>query len=1102
MATKDTLIEVPLLASLDQGKDQPSIVAPGLLRLENGLLDKMGGISHRKGAEVTNSLALTRNHNARWVAEYDGKPLLGTTQGVYTFPAAGSRTNVDCSTYDAIVDHQTLSGVPNNAIEIDSFSDDAYTFVAFTIDNTYGPDPVSGDVIWYTAYSTLTGEMVIAPRIIAGGSAMTRPRVVYNGVAVSFWWIENGTTVKYTNGHTVGYLLSQNINHIFTVNSPGSGTDVTWTRRSGGTDVVVFTVDGTTVDVFTATGSFVAWAAGTSGTFSFNALRVCCVELSPATISVCVYETTSAVSIVDSGLFSIRNYNATGDSWIVGEQGSYLYASPNDPSIEYTINFASYLREITRAVLGLVEDAAGDTRIALWGSTFYRNNTAIDFDDMGFGTGCCTTFASVPANLNTQEGWTLYSPMFTYAIATHTFTVANRVNWAVGLVRSGICLSRDRGSSTLSVLEVAEDFASCIFVAPTEPPYHPTYNVFPISKAFDLRVPDSVRLSYNDPAIQDFNPPFSLARPIHITTIGTEPVLMFSRTRISTASPLVGGQGKQARGSLADFSFEVAKIQTYPYPQRRAKANGTSVGRGIVDYFDGAYACENAPLDIPLLEYNTATADNSNDSARVLYTWEDAKGNVHRSAPSLPCVIYKNDDDDEFIYVWDFPLTSASLDEQVLQPRYVEMYVDTNDVSQRGVGRVPYQRGVRVQGAPHIRKYDREWFGGLHINGGLLYTSGDVLENQAPPAFKDVCVAKGRVFGLTDTKLFYSKPLQERVAPEFNYALTLDIPDDTGATTAIMGMDDKLVVMCETGTYVLYGDGPNALGTGPTFAQLLRIPGNIGCAFPGSIAESPLGISFLSQQGIYLLDRGVNLSFIGKPVVDRTNLIIQSDTMSWGVLSTVHDIQGRHVRWIVETDFLGDWFNLVWYYETNQWGMFTSAGERQSVYINDQVASLISDSQKPYIITETDETGQYDGENFFLKIRTGWIRFNNIEGFQRAKNFGFSYRPGQDPAGGTWEGLDVACYSDYQESTVDSSHQWSAAEMTGIYTLSASQGRKDFSVSIKTQKTPAVSLEFTQTPYTIQTEKIGLGAILSGISVTVGAKRGTNKQNLAPSRSK
>ena len=78
-------------------------------------------------------------------------------------------------------------------------------------------------------------------------------------------------------------------------------------------------------------------------------------------------------------------------------------------------------------------------------------------------------------------------------------------------------------------------------------------------------------------------------------------------------------------------------------------------------------------------------------------------------------------------------------------------------------------------------------------------------------------------------------------------------------------MDGRLVVFKRAVIQAITGAGPNDLGQG-AFNPPQAASTAIGTSIPGSVVAMPDGIMFQSSKGIWLLDRGLGLTYVGAPV--------------------------------------------------------------------------------------------------------------------------------------------------------------------------------------------------------------------------------------------
>ena len=89
-------------------------------------------------------------------------------------------------------------------------------------------------------------------------------------------------------------------------------------------------------------------------------------------------------------------------------------------------------------------------------------------------------------------------------------------------------------------------------------------------------------------------------------------------------------------------------------------------------------------------------------------------------------------------------------------------------------------------------------------------------------------------------------------------------------------MDEKLVIFEDDRIFYLTGSGPNATGQQNNFSDPQLVTSDVGCSNTRSIVQTPKGLMFMSNKGIYLLDRGLSTHYIGAPVEAYNSLTITS----------------------------------------------------------------------------------------------------------------------------------------------------------------------------------------------------------------------------------
>jgi hypothetical protein len=119
--------------------------------------------------------------------------------------------------------------------------------------------------------------------------------------------------------------------------------------------------------------------------------------------------------------------------------------------------------------------------------------------------------------------------------------------------------------------------------------------------------------------------------------------------------------------------------------------------------------------------------------------------------------------------------------------------------------------------------------------------------------------------------LWFSKQRKVGEGVYFHPLLRLNITGDGyGAITALSAMDGRVIAFKSNAIYVISGDGPDDTGGG-SFNPPQAITLNIGTTNPASVVTVPDGIMFEAAAGIYLLDRGLSLTYLGAPVEQYTN---------------------------------------------------------------------------------------------------------------------------------------------------------------------------------------------------------------------------------------
>lgn len=350
----------------------------------------------------------------------------------------------------------------------------------------------------------------------------------------------------------------------------------------------------------------------------------------------------------------------------------------------------------------------------------------------------------------------------------------------------------------------------------------------------------------------------------------------------------------------------------------------------------------------------------------VVYEWTDSRGQIHRSAPSVPISVSITGTNKSV----DLTIPTLHItDRKGTRPAVVlAIYRTTN------AGTVFYKCSSVTS-----PKYNDTSVVSVAYNDGLsdaalitreiLYTTGNVVPNTAPPAGTIIARFKNRLFiaGLEDKNtMWYSKEHSPGEAINFSNVFKIQVDDTGGKITALGELDDKLVIFKANTAFVLTGDGPLPTGAQNTFSVPQLISSDVGCIDPYSVVRTRNGLMFKSKKGIYLLDRGLQLSYIGSEVEQWNDLTITS--------ATVVDEQNQ-VRFTT-----AEGRTLVYDIYFDQWYTFTNIPAIDSAVWQGKWVFLKSTAE---IWRETKDQYLDVDVPIISKYTLALMQFGQIQGFQR-----------------------------------------------------------------------------------------------------------------------
>lgn len=255
-----------------------------------------------------------------------------------------------------------------------------------------------------------------------------------------------------------------------------------------------------------------------------------------------------------------------------------------------------------------------------------------------------------------------------------------------------------------------------------------------------------------------------------------------------------------------------------------------------------------------------------------------------------------------------------------------------------------------------------------------LYTNGGILSNDpTPSAGGAITGGKNRLYWTdpADPHLVcFSQTLRDDTAVEMSAALTMRTDPYGGKVVGLSVMDDGVFAFKETAIYVVDGPGPDPDGgetTNNAFTPWALVTSDVGCKSPGSICQTPLGVTFQSQKGIKLLGRDRQVVDIGADVYGFNAQTIVRATL----------LPDRH-----QVVFLTDsGSTLLWDYLRGQWSRFTNHEGLDAIVVGGVYHYLRTDGR---VFKETPGVYADDNAHIPMVIETAWVKMAGyLQGWQK-----------------------------------------------------------------------------------------------------------------------
>lgn len=565
-----------------------------------------------------------------------------------------------------------------------------------------------------------------------------------------------------------------------------------------------------------------------------------------------------------------------------------------------------------------------------------------------------------------------------------------------------------------------------------------------------------------------------------------ENVIRFTYLLSDLLVPVNKSQGVVAvAGIYAQTGVNLARVEITTTQQHSEIAASLHLTGGYLWQYDTIKPVEHSfhvwPEDI---EVNTSAAGGSITDQQyyysVTYEWTDGQGMLHRSAPSIPVgvVTAGGNTSTNTLEIPTLRLTAKTGNNPVRIVIYrwstaQQIYYQITSIQ------TPLLNNPAVDSVQYVdTAADSAILGNI-----ILYTTGGVLENIAAPASIDETLFKSRLFIIDaedDNLLWYSKQVIETTPVEMSDLLTIYVAPTAGAQGSTGGMkcisalDDKLIIFKKSSMYYVTGTGPDNTGANNDFSEPIFITSTVGCVNPNSIVQTPLGLMFQSDKGIWLLGRDLNTTYVGSEVEEFNSSLVQSAVCVPGT---------NQVRFTMDTGEV-----LMYDYYFGQWGSFIGIPAISSTLYRDMHVLL---NQFGQVLQE--QIGSYmDVTNpVLMKLSTAWIKLTDLQGFQRAY-FVYLLSNYRTP-----HKLNIEVAYDYDPVPKQSSiiipnnvnlnwgdeQLWGSGEVWG-----GPNDLEQWRIFLRQQKCEAVRVTITEIFDSSLADMPGAGLVMSGLNFVVGGK--------------
>ncbi len=413
------------------------------------------------------------------------------------------------------------------------------------------------------------------------------------------------------------------------------------------------------------------------------------------------------------------------------------------------------------------------------------------------------------------------------------------------------------------------------------------------------------------------------------------------------------------------------------------------VGRGDCVELGWPFLAGEPALDTDPAPPVAGTVPDGTYTLHAVWKWTDEAGQIHRSAPSPARQIVVTAPNSNIVARVVGPWLTEKMSRVELEV-YCNSVGATTTFTLQGTAAWDPTTASAVSTAVSITSI---------VSGREeLYTDGDVLPNYHVPADGGVTTVGRRMWVADANRVYATKLWTPGFGPEFNDdaandqpSLFVNVPASAGRVVSLEALDDKLVVFCERGIYLVQDGGPNNVGVGSDFAPPLRIS-DLAIAGPRSSCVTDAGILFCTaldtvdsaRGGPWLIDR--QFTFTERQYLGRQAADFHLQTSGW-VPEVAYSSERQQA--FITTNVANSTSNgvVVIDLRSGKWAVWDTVsgttGALRSISCVSGVLWALNDEPAPF--SGTPGTDLYPAAAYAMVVKTGHLPANGQDGLGWAR---------------------------------------------------------------------------------------------------------------------